>query len=1632
MKLRLQGALAACVRAATTTFCASGAVGPEAPQDVVLELDARTVTEALRLVAPQAPGFEIAFRAGAWRITVDGAPLRSERELDLGLPDRAYVSVAPALAGQGPGIGAVGWWIIGLSAAAAVYAVTQIPEIPDTDHLETGERRTLFSGPVNSAAQGGAVPLIYGKTRVGSTVVSGGITQERPTGGDNASPPDVGVGGERPPGTERPGQDRGRDAEEEREPGPGGAAAAERSVLRVVDLLGEGEIGGLVDGLKSVFIDGVAVEDSSGAKNIEGVSIQERKGLAHAAAGQEALAGFDSTSTGLTHSSTEVKRATPVVGSVPAGYDAARVTLRWPRLVEYDDKGNEIATSVVLQIDSRPSSSGSWTTVLTQTVRDLSLDEQELSWRVERPQGASGTWQIRVSRLTADSTSTRVVDAFYWQRLAGLRDVKQSYPHSAVIGLVIETDRSDVNPTRREYEVYGRWVLAPPASIWDPETPTSTSAATYGSGIWDGTMRRAWTDNQAWIVYDLLTDRRAGLGGIPGMVDAVRAARAGFLELSRRCDALVPAPDSASAKEPRWRFNGSITRREQARKVIDWFLSGCRAGTSWSAGAAALAIDGEFDVSAAIGNANVIDGEFEYQGLRWQERYSAVAVTWQDPDDDHRSGIELVVVDDLVTKYGFRQKDVAAVGCTSRGQAHRVGLLVLNEQENESETAKFRMALEGMHLRPGDRVRIADEQRFEVRAAFRVGDVDTSVSGQETLTLDGDSPRLAAGGTIAWGAGRTAAVSQKSGQSSQAVLVTTDVPTGLSVGDLVVNAAGAVDWIVTEVNERDKVEVEVQARRYDPNKYTAVEQRRQLARPPVNPVADILAPSAVTVRERTYEDRNQVRSLLEISVRGGNDPRIDRLEYQIQRPKRRATAAEIAAGDWSVLPRGPWEPLRVTTARSIVERNVALGGYRLRARFLGGRRRSGWTLSDPGLADGKTDPGAAPTGLRAEGAVGGYWVHWNPSSGPDYAYTEIYDRVGTPGPANADVDVTATGWTRRGTITGSGFRRADVSGTVGLRVAVRDVDTSALPTAAREVGVTPTEPIAGADGEDGVGVEYIFAVTATSARPEAAAGVDPPSSTFPYDQPTAPYTDGLTGLSANTPYGHRWRRPVQGAPSAGDTPNTAWVYDGIVAHWGPEGADGEDGVGVEYIFAVTATSARPEAAAGVDPPSSTFPYDQPTAPYTDGLTGLSANTPYGHRWRRPVQGAHSAGDTPNTAWVYDGIVGRWGLPPGPLPSNVVLSANAASATLTWTNPAKLPGFWCIIFSLDPGESGPSGTPQFVAGTEISFTLSSSALAAIVGRKIYARIHAAERVLTSPAEYSIGGALYAPGTTISGSTQAPNTPGTPTATVNGDDVSVSWGAVTGASTYRLQRRTGATGSWATMVTALAGTSYTDLNRPNGTYYYRVRAQNSGGDSIYSSASNAATVTSSTRPSAPSSPTGLTATVSVDDISVSWGAVTGASTYRLQRRTGATGSWATIATALAGTSYTDLNRPNGTYYYRVRAQNGSGNSSYSIAAGPYTVSTGSAPGTPATFTGSHVSGTTYDFNLAWTQGTGGTPTQYRIQLYGGFGLWGDVSGGTFTGTSTTTSVADPGSTTVLFRIRAENSSGNSGWRQLTISF
>ncbi len=1479
IKLRLQGTLAECVRKATTTC--SGAAGDQVPgtpqDDVVLELEARSVTEALRLVVPQAPGMDWALRFGSWRVTVDGKPV-GPGELDMRLADRAYVSVAPAVAGDGPAAAGIApwvyWTIVGVTVASAVWAISQIPSIPDTDHLdETGERRRLFSGPVNSIAQGGAVPLIYGRTRVGSTVVSGGVSQERPTGGDHAAPDELGLGGDRPPGAERPGRDdRGRDAEAPRQPDPAGAASEERSVLRVVDLLGEGEIEGLAEpGLRSVFIDGIAVEDSNGDRTVDGVSVQIRRGLAHGAVGQEPLAGFDWTSTGLTHDRTKVEHGSPAAARIPGDdYDAARVTLRFPALFRQDESGDEVAAEVQVRIESRPVG-GAWASVLLQTIRDLSTGPQEVSWRVERPDGVDedDPWEIRVSRVTPDSDSLRVSDEVWWERLSGLRDVKQTYPHTAVAGLVIETDRSELNPTRREYEVKGRRVLAPPASIWNPNA-TATSAATYGAGLWDGTMRRVWTDNPAWILYDLLTDRRAGLGGVPGMVDAVRAARAEFLELSRRCDALVPAPNSDADTEPRWRFNGVIKRREQARKMIDWATSACRAGVSWAEGAAALAIDGESDVAAAVGNANVVDGEFEYSGLRWQERYSAAAVTWQDPDDDYRSGVELVVSDELVARHGFRQQDIAAVGCTSRGQAHRLGLLALSEQETESENVRFRMALEGMHLRPGDRIRIADERRFEARAAWRVVEVDTSGAGQETVTLDGPAPRLVAGGTIVWGESGSAAVTGTVAEPTK--IVTTDVPTGLSAGDLVLNEAGAIDWVVSEVRERDQVEVEVEARRHHPGKYSAVEQRRELAPPLVDPIAAVLAPTAVTAVERTYTDRKVVRSLLEIAVEGGDDPRISQVEYQIQRPLRPATAAEITAGDWTVLPRGPWEPLRITAARSIVERDVARGGYRCRARFLSRRRRSGWTESAAIVVDGQRIEPVTGLALTKHGYRFGTEVVRGLLASYDADDSDFQVRLRwrvTSSPFGATPDLSS--WT-----VGDWGNRLIYPGVVG---------------ATYEVEAQRGDPATSETQED---PEWSGPVTI-----ELSGDLDPP------DDPTNLVVTGIQGGyegMCDDPRALPDNATAAQIAAARAADVDAWSWFHV-----EEDADG---------------NFRDNPPAGS--------YVQRTTSPQCVFTGFDSAKRV-KVWVRAID-VEVNGDNASNWLSAIAETKRPGTSIGKPCTSCVLTSSAVngvlSSTLTWTLPDDdVPEQWKIQYGFralsDSSGEISWGTAFVVPGTDTSHTNSGTAPAnwvSLIGTRAYARIQ-------SVSGGNQGGAEHAEAE-ISG-TAALEVP-VVTATPGDGYVDLFWTSLDSASTYGVERGTSSLGPWTSIQSARTTTSYRDSGLTNETtHWYRVRGQTSNTDGSWSTPVSATPTAGDVAPSAPIN-VGLTADgqTEVDgdwDAPVSWGTGSTSSRtyrYRLLRGTAVVSQGTTTASSrtftglAAGTVYT----------LEVRAETDDGNSVY----------------------------------------------------------------------------------------------------------
>ena len=654
----------------------------------------------------------------------------------------------------------------GLSLLVTVIALTSVPRVGDYTQREPPESRPsyLFDGAVNTHAQGGVVPLIFGgPIRVGSTLVSGGGKKT-----------------------------------ETYVPREGPNTLQTNATLRVVDLIGEGEMRGPVNGLKSVFIDGVQVQNDDGSFNIEGVSMDYRAGLPD----QTPLSGMPAVESERTVER-QVEHATPIVQAVtnPAA-DSARVTLRFPRLSATNAQGDTLATGVRFKIAVQPDG-GSYTTHVDQTLTDKNISPAELSWRV--PLTGDAPWNVRVTRVTADSDSDRLHNDTWWARLTEVSEVRQTYPYSAVVGITARADEAVGQITRREYEVYGLIV----------DVPRNYNATTrVYTGLWNGTFKRAWSDNPAWCIYTVLTERRFGLGGeIPATflsATFLSATKWELYAIAQFCDARVA--DGQGGSEPRFRFTGIVNTAAAAKKLLDNLLSNFRATLYYG-------------------------GAFRYADLPVGERFSAVAMSFNDPADGYKLGIELVVDDTLVQRYDYRQTDRVAMFCTSRAQAHRLAKHLLFEQEHASDTLRYATALEHAHVRPGDVIKQSDTRIAGVRAYGRIA---AYAAATRTLTLDHLDATLDT--SLAWtahvvlpdGAVDEARVTAFNGDTVTLATALSEAPLTFAVCVLEAPQLAPRLWRVVSVTERDDLEFTFTARACHPGQHATVERGLHLTTPNIS------------------------------------------------------------------------------------------------------------------------------------------------------------------------------------------------------------------------------------------------------------------------------------------------------------------------------------------------------------------------------------------------------------------------------------------------------------------------------------------------------------------------------------------------------------------------------------------------------------------------------------------------------------------------------------------------------------------------------------------------------------------------------------------------------------------------------
>lgn len=481
--------------------------------------------------------------------------------------------------------------------------------------------------------------------------------------------------------------------------------------LSIIDLLGEGQIYGLVDGLKSIYLNNTPIQAADGSYNFQGVTAEWTVGTQS----QPPLSGFPYTQNEQPVN-LEVKHDTPIVRTITdPNVDRVRVTVGVQGLSYTNSKGDTLPTSVSMAIEI--GSGNSWETVKTVNLIEKKTRSKYLT-SVILDELPKTPFNIRVVRHTPDSTSQLLVNNTIWSSYTEIYDVKLSYPNTAIIGLKFDSDQFSSCPTRN-YHLRGELVDIP--DNYDPNTREYR-------GFWSGNFVLGWTNNPAWIYYDIVKHNRYGLGS---RFQGFKMDKFTLYSIAQYCDQLVD--DGFGGREPRFTCNCYITEQRQAQSFLSDLCSVFRAMPVWDGMQYTAIMDRPSDPVAIYTNSNVVDGKFSYSYTAQKTRHTAVHVRYVSPKNNWEPITEYVADDDLIKRFGLNVARVDAFGCTSRGQAHRVGKWIIQTEKLENTTVTFSLGREGIRHLPGDIIGIADNDHVGTTIGGRV-----IRSNDSEITLDRD------------------------------------------------------------------------------------------------------------------------------------------------------------------------------------------------------------------------------------------------------------------------------------------------------------------------------------------------------------------------------------------------------------------------------------------------------------------------------------------------------------------------------------------------------------------------------------------------------------------------------------------------------------------------------------------------------------------------------------------------------------------------------------------------------------------------------------------------------------------------------------------------------------------------------
>lgn len=481
--------------------------------------------------------------------------------------------------------------------------------------------------------------------------------------------------------------------------------------LSVIDALSEGPIVGPVNGLQSVLINNTPVVDADGNSNIHGVTVVYQVGETP----QSPLEGFEASGA-ETVLGVEVKHDNPVTRTVVSeNIDRLRFTFGVQMLQETTDKGDRNPSSVNLLIQFQRS--GVWNTEFDITINGKITTQYLAS--VVADNLPPRPFSVRMVRVTPDSTTDRLQNKTLWSSYTEIIDIRQGYPGTAVAGLLVDAEQFGSQQVTRNYHLRGRIFQVP--SNYDPDTRTYT-------GLWDGTLKPAYTNNPAWCTMDILTHPRYGLGRRIGVADVDKWA---LYAIAQYCDQQVP--DGFGGTEPRMTLNAYMTSQRKAYDVLADFCSVMRCMPVWNGSRMTFVQDRPSDSAWTYNNSNVVGGRFKYSFSALKDRHNAIEVRYTDPLNGWQTSTELVEDHASQIRYGRNLLKMDAFGCTSRGQAHRTGLWVMMTELLETQTVDFSVGAEGLRHTPGDIIEVCDNDYAGASIGGRITDLDIST---RTLTLD--------------------------------------------------------------------------------------------------------------------------------------------------------------------------------------------------------------------------------------------------------------------------------------------------------------------------------------------------------------------------------------------------------------------------------------------------------------------------------------------------------------------------------------------------------------------------------------------------------------------------------------------------------------------------------------------------------------------------------------------------------------------------------------------------------------------------------------------------------------------------------------------------------------------------------